>query len=76
MTDHRLDLQGLKCPLPALHARRRLAGLKAGDRLVVECTDPLSRIDIPNMLRETGDILEALDERDGAIIFTVRRAGA
>jgi tRNA 2-thiouridine synthesizing protein A len=76
MTDHRLDLRGLKCPLPALHTRRRLAALEAGDRLVVECTDPLSRIDIPNMLRETGDILEWAEEKAGAIVFSLRRAGA
>jgi tRNA 2-thiouridine synthesizing protein A len=76
MTDYRLDLRGLKCPLPALHTRRRLAALAAGDRLVVECTDPLSRIDIPNMLRETGDILEQAQDGAGVIVFTVRRAGA
>jgi tRNA 2-thiouridine synthesizing protein A len=74
MTDHRLDLRGLKCPLPALHTRRRLAGLEAGDRLVVECTDPLSRIDIPNMLRETGDVLEQVNEKAGVIVFSLRRA--
>jgi tRNA 2-thiouridine synthesizing protein A len=76
MTDYRLDLRGLKCPLPALHTRRRLAVLSAGDRLVVECTDPLSRIDIPNMLRETGDVIESVDETAGVIVFSLRRAGA
>jgi tRNA 2-thiouridine synthesizing protein A len=74
MTDHRLDLRGLKCPLPALYTRRRLAGLKAGDGLVVECTDPLSRIDIPNMLRESGDVLEQVNEKAGVIVFSLRRA--
>jgi tRNA 2-thiouridine synthesizing protein A len=76
MTDHRLDLRGLKCPLPALYTRRRLAGLKAGDRLVVECTDPLSHIDIPNMLRETDGIIESVEEKAGVIVFSLRRADA
>ena len=42
----------------------------------MECTDPLSRIDIPNMLRETGDILELAEEEAGAIVFSVLKAGA
>jgi tRNA 2-thiouridine synthesizing protein A len=29
-----------------------------GDRLTVECTDPLAVIDIPHRLRETRDTLE------------------
>jgi tRNA 2-thiouridine synthesizing protein A len=76
MTDHRLDLRGLKCPLPALHTRRRLAVLEASDRLIVECTDPLSRIDIPNMLRETGDVLQSVEETAGVIVFSLLRVGA
>src|SRR5215467_2815705 len=40
-----LNLRGLKCPLPALRARKALTGLKAGDMLIAECTDPLTDID-------------------------------
>ena len=32
--------------------------MAAGELLVIECTDPLTMIDIPNLLRETGDKLE------------------
>lgn len=59
MADHRLDLRGLKCPLPALKAGKRLRTLAPGDRLSLVCTDPMSAIDIPNLCRETGDRLEA-----------------
>src|SRR5580704_13193619 len=55
MTKTKLDLTGLKCPLPALKTRKALKALKPGDRLEVHCTDPLSVIDIPNLIRETGD---------------------
>ncbi|TIU06767.1 MAG: response regulator SirA, partial [Mesorhizobium sp.] len=40
------------------------------------CTDPLAAIDIPNLINETGDRLEAT-ERDGDhIIFLIERAQA
>jgi tRNA 2-thiouridine synthesizing protein A len=72
--DEVLDLRGLKCPLPALRARKRLAAMAPGCLLVVEATDPMSAIDIPNMARETGDALEAA-ERDGPVLrFRIRKA--
>jgi tRNA 2-thiouridine synthesizing protein A len=41
------DLKGLKCPLPVLRAKKRLAGMRPGSRLWLETTDPLAAIDIP-----------------------------
>jgi len=74
MADTVLNLRGLKCPLPALRTRKELSRLAAGDELVVECTDPLSAIDIPNLLRETGDVLEDQAERVGLLVFRIRKA--
>ena len=68
-----LDLTGLKCPLPVLHTRKALRRLAPGARLVVTCTDPLAAIDIPNMIREEGDRLEAQDASDGTLRFRIRR---
>ena len=76
MTDRVLDLRGLKCPLPALRTRKVLGSTAPGGRLAVECTDPLSRIDIPNLLRETGDLLEREEVKAGSVIFHIRKAGA
>lgn len=73
MSETSMDLRGLKCPLPALRVRKRLAGLKSGDLIVAECTDPLTAIDIPNLLRQTGDMLESKDEADGVLIFRIRK---
>ena len=75
MTDTVLNLRGLRCPLPALKTRKALTRLASGDRLVIECTDPLSAIDIPNLLRETGDILEDNAETTGLFTFRIRKAG-
>jgi tRNA 2-thiouridine synthesizing protein A len=70
-----LDLRGLKCPLPALRTRKALKQAAPGKRLVVECTDPLATIDIPNLLRETGDTLEEQTSADGLHVFHIRRQG-
>jgi tRNA 2-thiouridine synthesizing protein A len=77
MAETTLNLRGLKCPLPALRTRKALTKLAPGDILVVECTDPLSEIDIPNLTRETGDALEATEKSDSVIAFRIRKqAGA
>lgn len=68
-----IDLRGLKCPLPALRARKALSGRRRGEILIVECTDPLAEIDIPNLLRETGDALEEIIRRDTVLLFRIRK---
>jgi len=73
MTETTLNLRGLKCPLPALRTRKALTGLKAGDILVVECTDPLSGVDIPNLLNQTGDVLEATTKDKKLLTFRIRK---
>ena len=70
-----IDLRGLKCPLPALRTRKALSRLRPGAALVVECTDPLAAIDIPNLIRQTGDILEGNLQRDNVLIFRIRKGG-
>ena len=76
MDETNLDLRGLKCPLPALKTRKALTRLSAGDTLVVECTDPLSAIDIPNLLRETGDLLIGTEKSSEKIVFRIQKAKA
>jgi len=73
MTTTKLDLTGLKCPLPALKTRKALKPLKPGDVLEVHCTDPLSVIDIPNLVRETGDKVEITERADDRIVFLIEK---
>ena len=59
-----LDLRGLKCPLPALMARRYLKRAQAGANVVVLTDDPMAPIDVPHMCRTEGfEVLSV--ERDG-----------
>lgn len=73
MAEKTVSLRGLKCPLPALRTRKLLAGMASGDALTVECTDPLAAIDIPNLLRQTGDTLEDKAQADGVLTFRIRK---
>jgi tRNA 2-thiouridine synthesizing protein A len=73
MAEKTLNLRGLKCPLPALRARKALAGMAVGDVLVLECTGPLTAIDIPNLARRTGDHLEDSSKADKLLVFRIRR---
>jgi tRNA 2-thiouridine synthesizing protein A len=74
MTETTLNLRGLKCPLPALRARKALGKMPAGDLLIVECTDPLAELDIPNLVRETGDTLEGRGKDGEVLVFRIRKS--
>jgi tRNA 2-thiouridine synthesizing protein A len=72
----KLDLIGLNCPLPALKTRKALARLTPGDLLQVHCTDPLAAIDIPNLIRQTGDRIANMQEAEPGIVFLIEKARA
>jgi tRNA 2-thiouridine synthesizing protein A len=74
MATIKLDLMGLRCPIPALKTRKALTSVSPGDVLEVHCTDPLSVIDIPNLIRETGDRIEITERRDSRIVFLIEKA--
>jgi tRNA 2-thiouridine synthesizing protein A len=70
-----LDLCGLKCPMPALMARRAVWGIAPGAQLEVFADDPMAAVDIPHMAHQEGFEIVA-STRDGAIIrVTLRRPG-
>jgi tRNA 2-thiouridine synthesizing protein A len=68
-----LDLKGLKCPLPALRARRALAAMAPGAVLVVLATDPMAAIDIPHMVHETGNLLLGQAAAGDALTFRIAK---
>jgi tRNA 2-thiouridine synthesizing protein A len=72
-TTEMLDLKGLKCPLPSLRTRKALDSLAPGATLIVECTDPMSAIDVPHCVYENGHKLESWSEEGGVLRFRIRR---
>jgi tRNA 2-thiouridine synthesizing protein A len=73
MTEKTLNLRGIKCPLPALRTRKVLGSLQRGDLLIVECTDPLAAVDIPNLVNQTGDALEETRRDNKLLTFFIRK---
>ncbi|CAH1670837.1 MAG: sulfurtransferase TusA family protein [Chelatococcus sp.] len=69
----KLDLRGLKCPLPVLHTRKALQRLAIGTELIVTCTDPMAAIDIPHLLQQQGDRLVSQARKGDTLIFTIER---
>ena len=68
-----LNLRGLWCPLPVLRAKKALRNLPIGGMLVLECTDPMTEIDIPHFVSQTGQLLMR-HERDGELyVFRIVR---
>jgi tRNA 2-thiouridine synthesizing protein A len=49
-----VDARGLQCPLPLVMAKRRMAELGPGDRLVVLATDREAPIDLAAWAAEEG----------------------
>lgn len=70
-----LDLRGLKCPLPALRVGKALRRAEPGALLAVACTDPLATLDIPHLVRGTGDVLEEVRHEGEVVTFLIRKAG-
>jgi tRNA 2-thiouridine synthesizing protein A len=72
-TEESLDLRGLKCPLPALLAKKALARLGAGATLCVLADDPMSVVDIPHMCHGEGHAVESVTPRDGFNEFILKK---
>ncbi|MEY4708836.1 MAG: hypothetical protein RJB58_2559 [Pseudomonadota bacterium] len=70
--DEALDLRGLKCPLPALLAKKKLTQLPADTVLAVWADDPMAVVDIPHMCHGEGHAVESVASRDGYSEFVLR----
>jgi tRNA 2-thiouridine synthesizing protein A len=70
-----IDLRGLKCPLPALMARRALRSAASGATIRIVTDDPMAPIDVPHMCRqENYEVLSMT--RDGDVArMVLKRPG-
>ncbi len=68
-----LDLRGLKCPLPALFARRALARARPGGTIAVLADDPMAAVDIPHMCHCEGFEVMQTERLEQGFRFILRR---
>ncbi|MDO4696144.1 MAG: sulfurtransferase TusA family protein [Neisseria sp.] len=73
MSEHILDVRGLKCPLPILRAKKTLAQMQGGGVLTVLATDAGAPDDFAAFCRHTGHELLSAQEADGEFTLVVRR---
>ena len=71
MTETTLDLRGLRCPQPVLRAKKALRNVPIGGILVLECTDPLTVIDVPHFVNQTGQVLQAQEQHGSLYVFRI-----
>jgi tRNA 2-thiouridine synthesizing protein A len=70
-----IDLLGLKCPMPALRAAKRLESLPSGAELAVLADDPLAPLDIQHLCNDGGHrLLSQTVLATGGWRFVIRRA--
>jgi tRNA 2-thiouridine synthesizing protein A len=76
ITIKKVDARRLLCPLPVIRAQDAISGLKSNDQLIITCTDPGAKHDIPSWCRINGhqieDISEAGADIGKEIIITIR----
>ena len=66
-----LNTKGYKCPFPVLKAKKEIKKLSKGDTLVVESTDPLSKLDFKFFCKNTGHKLTKIKKRKNIFIIEI-----
>jgi tRNA 2-thiouridine synthesizing protein A len=71
MDDMIIDLRGLRCPQPVLRAAKALRKVPIGGTLVLECTDPLTVIDVPHFVKQAGHALTGQEQHGSLFVFRI-----
>ena len=73
MTAETFDFRGLKCPLPALLARRALERSPEGTEIEILTDDPMAPIDVPHMCLQEGFDLVTMSRAGDRARMVLRR---
>lgn len=76
MGEEILDLRGLKCPLPALFARRALERAEPDAVIDVWVDDPMAPIDVPHMCRGEGFAVLSIVRNEAFVTLRLKRPAA
>ncbi len=72
--DQYLDAKGLNCPLPILKSKLLLNKMQADEILLVEATDPHSKVDFEAYCARTDHEIINSVLSEGVYRFTIKRA--
>lgn len=73
--DETLDCVGLYCPMPIVHAARKMKELKAGQVLEVLSDDEGIKEDMPSWCKTTGNEYLGIEEEEGVYRAYVKKSG-
>jgi tRNA 2-thiouridine synthesizing protein A len=72
-----LDVQGLKCPLPVLKARRAIKDMAAGEVLKIIVDDPAARLDFPHFCETQGhELLKTAEDSTSGVLYFYIKVGS
>lgn len=65
----RIDAKGLKCPMPVIKLQQQTRKSHAGDRILIECTDPGAEKDISSWSKvNKHNVIEVTPTDTGCLI--------
>jgi tRNA 2-thiouridine synthesizing protein A len=70
--DQVLDCRGLSCPMPILKTKKTMGGMKSGQVLEVQSTDPGTKNDLPAFAKRAGHEYLGEKEEQGFVRFYLR----
>jgi TusA-related sulfurtransferase len=68
-----VDARRLLCPMPVIRLQDAMEPLTIGSQVVITCTDPGVKNDIPAWSRINGQTVLSIQEQDCEITVTVRK---
>lgn len=73
MSNHRLDVKRLLCPLPVIRTQNKVKELVTGETLTIICTDPGVLHDIPAWCRVHGHEVISSERVEKEIIIVIKK---
>ncbi len=68
-----IDARRLLCPMPVIRLQDKIAEIPLDNLVIITCTDPGVKNDIPAWCKINGHRVEETLEQDDEIIITVRK---
>ena len=71
--DMKISTQGLNCPKPLIETRKALRKLTEGQVLVVEGDHAVSKDEIQQAVKDTGDEVLSVEETGSVWVITIKK---
>ena len=72
----RLDLTGLKCPVPLMKTKKKLNEMSAGERIEVTATDPHSQDDFMRFCDGRQCSVISFENKENKLVFIIQKEDA